>query len=77
SEGSGVDTLEDTQHALFADLDNDGDQDLILLPSSGPLLFRNAGTGHFTRDPDGFRFANPLQGAAMGLALGDYDRDGF
>ena len=49
----------------------------MLLPSSGPILFRNDGTGHFTRDPDAFRFARPLQGAAMGLAIGDYDRDGF
>jgi len=77
TERSGIGILEDTQHALFADLDNDGDQDLVLLPSSGPILFRNDGAGHFSRDPDAFRFARPLQGAAMGLAIGDYDRDGF
>jgi Tfp pilus assembly protein PilF/peroxiredoxin len=77
TERSGLGILEDTQHALFADVDNDGDQDLVLLPSSGPILFRNDGTGHFTRDPDAFRFARPLQGAAMGMAIGDYDRDGF
>jgi Tfp pilus assembly protein PilF/peroxiredoxin len=77
TERSGLGILEDTQHALFADVDNDGDQDLLLLPSSGPILFRNDGIGHFTRDPGGFRFAHPLQGAAMGLAIGDYDRDGF
>jgi len=77
TERSGVGTLEDTQHALFADVDNDGDQDLILLPSSGPALYRNDGSGHFIKDPDAFRFAHPLQGAAMGLAIGDYDRDGF
>jgi Tfp pilus assembly protein PilF/peroxiredoxin len=77
TERSGVGTLEDTQHALFADVDNDGDQDLVLLPSSGPILFRNDGTGHFTQDKDAFRFARPLQGAAMGMAIGDDDRDGF
>ena len=77
TERSGVGILEDTQQALFADVDNDGDQDLILLPSTGPVLFRNDGTGHFIKDPDAFRFARPLQGAAMGMAIGDYDRDGF
>jgi Tfp pilus assembly protein PilF/peroxiredoxin len=80
TERSGVGILEDTQHALFADVDNDGDQDLILSLSSGPsalVLFRNDGTGRFTRDPDAFSFARPLQGAPMGMAIGDYDRDGF
>ena len=80
TERSGLGILEDTQHALFADVDNDGDQDLVLSLSSGLsalVLFRNDGTGHFTRDKDAFRFARPLQGAPMGLAIADYDRDGF
>jgi len=81
TERSGLGILEDTQQALFADVDNDGDQDLVLTissgPSAGPVLFRNDGTGHFTRDPDAFRFTRPLQGAPMGMAIGDYDRDGF
>jgi tetratricopeptide (TPR) repeat protein len=81
TERSGLGTLEDTQHALFADVDDDGDQDLVLTlssgPSPGPVLYRNDGTGHFTRDPEGFRFAGALRGAPMGMAIGDYDRDGF
>ena len=80
TERSGLGILEDTQHALFADVDNDGDQDLVLSLSSGPsalVLFRNDGTGRFTRDKDAFRFARPLQGAPMGMAIADYDRDGF
>ena len=80
TERSGLGVLEDTQHALFADLDDDGDQDLVLSLSSGSsnlALFRNDGTGRFTRDKDAFRFARPLQGAPMGMAIGDYDRDGF
>jgi Tfp pilus assembly protein PilF/peroxiredoxin len=80
TERSGLGILEDTQHALFADVDDDGDQDLVLSLSSGPsalVLFRNDGTGRFARDPDAFRFARPLQGAPMGMAIADYDRDGF
>jgi Tfp pilus assembly protein PilF/peroxiredoxin len=80
TERSGLGILEDTQHALFADVDNDGDQDLVLTLSSGPsgpVLYRNDGTGRFARDPDGFRFAHRLQGAPMGMAIADYDRDGF
>jgi len=81
TERSGLGILDDTQHALFADVDNDGDQDLVLTLSSGsspgPVLYRNDGTGRFTRDPDAFRFARPMQGAPMGIAIGDYDRDGF
>jgi tetratricopeptide (TPR) repeat protein len=80
TERSGLGILEDTQHALFADVDNDGDQDLVLSLSSGPsalVLFRNDGIGHFTRDKDAFRLARPLQGAPMGMAIADYDRDGL
>src|SRR5262249_60198316 len=54
TERSGLGVLEDTQHALFADVDNDGDQDLVLSLSSGPstlVLFRNDGTARSTRDP--------------------------
>jgi tetratricopeptide (TPR) repeat protein len=80
TERSGLGILEDTQDALFADVDNDGDQDLVASLSSGRstlVLFRNDGTGHFTRDDDAFRFARPLQGSPMGMAIADYDRDGF
>ena len=37
-------------------MDNDGDEDLIVVISSGPVLFRNDGRGHFTRDPGAFHF---------------------
>jgi Tfp pilus assembly protein PilF/peroxiredoxin len=74
---AGLGTLEDTQQALFADTDNDGDEDLILTTGSGPVLFLNDGTGRFTREPGAFRFENGLQGAPMSMAMADYDRDGF
>lgn len=69
--------LEDTQHSLFADVDNDGDQDLLVVVSTGPVLFLNDGAGRFARDPGAFRFAKGLQGAPMSMAMADYDRDGF
>ena len=74
---SGLGTLEDTQHALFADIDNDGDQDLVLTTGAGPVLFRNDGGGRFAREPGAFRFDRGLQGAPMSMAMADYDRDGF
>ena len=77
TESSGLGLLEDTQHSLFVDVDNDGDEDLILVISSGPVLFRNDGRGHFTRDPGAFHFKEGLQGAPMSIAVADYDRDGF
>ncbi len=77
TEESGLGILEDTQQALFADVDNDGDQDLIVGTSTGPLLFLNDGKGHFTRQPGAFRFARGLQGAPMSMVMADYDRDGF
>jgi Tfp pilus assembly protein PilF/peroxiredoxin len=69
--------LDRTSQSLFADVDNDGDQDLILLTRTGPLLFLNAGKGRFTRDPDAFKFKQALQGSLTSAAMADYDRDGF
>jgi tetratricopeptide (TPR) repeat protein len=69
--------LERTSQSLFADVDNDGDEDLILLTRAGPMLFVNGGQGHFTRDPAAFRFEDRLQGTLTSGSLADYDRDGF
>jgi tetratricopeptide (TPR) repeat protein/peroxiredoxin len=77
TERAGLGTLEDTQHALFADVDNDGDQDLVLTTGAGPVLLRNGGGARFVRDPGAFRFEQGLQGAPMSMAMADYDRDGF
>jgi Flp pilus assembly protein TadD/peroxiredoxin len=75
--GSGLGILENTACALFADFDNDGRQDVIVVRTGGPLLFLNQGGGKFKAKPDAFRFANPPQGAFTGAAVADYDRDGW
>jgi hypothetical protein len=77
TEKAGLAVLDDTSQALFADVDNDGDQDLVLSLSAGPVLFRNDGTGRFARVPDAFHFDKGLQGSPMSIAMADYDRDGF
>jgi len=72
-----VGVLENTACALFADIDNDGRQDLIVVRTSGPLLFINEGGGRFRHKADAFKFANPPQGTFTGAAIADYDRDGW
>jgi tetratricopeptide (TPR) repeat protein len=74
---SGVGILENTACALFADIDNDGHQDLIVVRTDGPLLFLNDGSGKFRPRPGAFQFANPPQGSFTGAAVADYDRDGW
>ncbi|HEY4837614.1 MAG TPA: VCBS repeat-containing protein, partial [Candidatus Acidoferrales bacterium] len=77
TELSGLGVLENTACALFADFDNSGRQDVIVVRSNGPLLFRNLGGGEFRARPDAFRFENPPRGTFTGAALADYDRDGW
>jgi Flp pilus assembly protein TadD len=77
TERAGVGVLDDTAQPLFADVDNDGDQDLVLATGLQPLLFANDGQGRFARVPDAFTFARPLQGVLTSIAMADYDRDGF
>ena len=77
TEASGVGILENTACALFADIDNDGRQDLIVVRTSGPLLFLNQGGGRFRHRPGAFQFATPPQGTFTGAAVADYDRDGW
>ena len=77
TEASGVGILDNTACALFADTDNDGRQELIVVRASGPLLFMNAGGGKFRLRPEAFHFATPPQGTFTGAAIADYDRDGW
>ena len=74
---AGVGVLDATSSALFADLNNNGHQDLIVVRTSGPLLFINRGDGTFEFKPDAFHFAKPPQGTFTGIAAADYDRDGL
>jgi tetratricopeptide (TPR) repeat protein len=77
TELSGLGVLENTACALFADLDNSGRQDVIVVRANGPLLFRNLGGGNFRAKPDAFQFENPPRGTFTGAAIADYDRDGW
>ncbi len=77
TDAAGVGVLENSACALFADIDNDGRQDLIVVRASGPLLFLNQGRGKFRLKHDAFRFASPPQGTFTGAAVADYDRDGW
>ncbi len=77
TESSGLGLLDNTACALFADFDNDGRQDVVVVRASGPLLFLNQGGGKFLQKPDAFHFANPPQGTFTGTAVADYDRDGW
>lgn len=77
TESSGLGILENTACALFADFDNDGSQDVIVVRTSGPLLFVGDGRGNFRAKPDAFQFTNAPQGTFTGAAVADYDRDGW
>ena len=77
TESSGVGLLENTACAIFADFDNDGRQDLIVVRAAGPLLFLNQGGGKFRLKSNAFQFATPPQGTFTGAAAADYDRDGW
>src|SRR4051812_8389532 len=61
----------------FVDIDNDGDEDLVLITRAGPLLFTNDGKAHFSLVPNAFQLAHPLRGTLTSAAAADYDRDGF
>jgi tetratricopeptide (TPR) repeat protein len=73
---SGLDILDETSSALFADFRNSGNQDLVVLRAAGPLLFLNQGGGRFVHKPDAFRFKSPAQGTFTGMSAADFDNDG-
>ena len=76
TEKAGVGVLDNTACALFADFENKGLQDLLVVCGSGPLLFLNQGNGTFSLKRDAFKFASPPQGTFTHAAITDYDRDG-
>jgi tetratricopeptide (TPR) repeat protein/peroxiredoxin len=76
TEKSGVDVLDATACALFADFENKGLQDLLVVCASGPLLFVNQGEGRFVLKRDAFKFVNSPQGTFTHAAIADYDSDG-
>ncbi len=73
---AGVDVLDATSCALFADFENKGLQDLLVVCEGGPLLFLNRGNGKFELKRDAFKFTQAPQGTFTHAAIADYDRDG-
>ena len=73
---AGVDVLDNTASSFFADTDNDGDPDLILIGTSS-LLFENDGSGRFSlASNSGFEAIDGADGSKVSAAVADYDLDG-
>lgn len=60
----------------FLDFDNDGRQDVLLVGTPHPVLYRNVGNGRFQDVSETAGLAS-LNGEWTGCAVGDYDGDGF
>lgn len=72
SRESGTDWLNQTHGSVFGDIDNDGDQDLVVGVHDGLLVMSNDGSGKFT-----VRRGLLLPAAVpYSLTLVDYDQDG-
>lgn len=67
---AGVDWKENSTSTLFIDLDNDGDQDLVVATNPGVLFAANDGSGRF-RQRNLFPALDPFS-----LCSADYDLDG-
>ena len=71
SRASGVDFLDLTHSVLLIDIDNDGDQDIVLALMQEILLMVNDGRGKF--EP---KARVTIEGQPTSLAAADYDLDG-
>ncbi|MBB5327939.1 FG-GAP-like repeat-containing protein [Tunturiibacter gelidoferens] len=77
TDASGTGILDGTASALFADFQNRGRQDLLVVRTGGVLLFENVDNGRFEPRPDAFHFARLPQGTFTSAAIVDYNRDGL
>jgi len=68
---AGVDWLRDSRSALLVDLDNDGDQDLVVAMGGALVLAANDGKGNFV-----LRKVLEVNHDTTSLSAVDYDRDG-
>ncbi len=76
TEATGTGALDGTSMSLIADVDNDGDADLVLIGALRPLLLVNVGDGRFAPAAGAFRLAGRPAGQLTSAAMADYDRDG-
>jgi hypothetical protein len=68
---SGIDWLEDSRAGLLIDIDNDGDQDLVVATIAMVVFAENDGSGRFT-----IRGGFPGAQYPFSLCAADYDLDG-
>lgn len=69
---SGADWLDYCAAALFVDLDNDGDRDLVISQDFRVLFMANEGSGRFSLET-----VVATKAQSFSLAAADYDRDGL
>lgn len=72
TQDSGTASKQNTFHTTFVDLDNDGDQDIVLAQNTGEVeIFERTADATFKSV-----VTNTGYGFWMGLGIGDYDQDG-
>ena len=69
---AGVDWLEDSRSALLVDLDNDGDEDLVVATIAMVIFLENDGMGRFS-----LRGGHPGARYPFSLSAADFDSDGL
>jgi len=72
TEQSGTGWLDYCAAALFLDLDNDGDRDLVISQDFRVLVMSNDGSGKFTLE-----FGSSTKAQSFSLAAADYNNDGL
>ena len=68
---SGVDILDESRAALMIDVDNDGDQDLVITTDQSLVLMSNKGKGEFQLEHE-----LAIGHSGHSLSAADYDQDG-
>ena len=77
SQASGIDMLERTSMGLFGDVDNDGDQDLlVVIQNWNVVLLLNDGEGRFDPSRNSLERREGVKATLSSASLADYDNDG-